>query len=51
MIIQSRYPTFSGASGFMPMPRKIAGSEMRTIEAFTVAMSMPSVVFDRATQR
>ena len=51
MIIQSRYPTFSGASGFIPIPRKIAGREMRTIDEFTVAISIPIVVFDRATQR
>jgi hypothetical protein len=30
------------------MPRKIAGSEMSTIEALTVAITMPSVVLDRA---
>ena len=37
-----------GVSGFRWMPRKIAGSEMITIEAFTVAARMPSVVFDNA---
>ena len=31
------------------MPRKIAGSEMITMEALTVAISTPSVVFDSAT--
>ena len=31
------------------MPRKIAGSEMITIEALIVAISTPSVVFDSAT--
>ena len=31
------------------MPRKIAGSEMSTIEALIVAISMPSVVLDSAT--
>ena len=31
------------------MPRKIAGSAMITIDALTVAASMPSVVLDRAT--
>ena len=38
-----------GASGSRWMPRKIAGSEMITIEASTVAMNMPSVVLDSAT--
>ena len=37
-----------GCSGSMPMPRKIAGSEMSTIEEFIVAISTPSVVFDSA---
>ncbi len=36
-------------SGLMPMPRKIAGSEIKMIEELMVAISMPSVVFDRAT--
>ena len=49
MIIQSRYPTLPGASGFRPMPRKIAGRLIRTIEELIVTMSMPSVVFDSAT--
>ena len=31
------------------MPRKMAGSEMITIEALIVAISMPSVVLDSAT--
>ncbi len=33
------------------MPLKMAGSEMITIDALIVAMSMPSVVLLRATQR
>ena len=33
------------------MPRKIAGSEMITIEELIVAISMPRVVLDSATQR
>jgi hypothetical protein len=33
----------------MPMPRKMAGSEMRTIDEFIVAISTPSVVFDSAS--
>jgi hypothetical protein len=36
-------------SGFKWIPRKMAGSEMITMEALTVAASMPSVVFDSAT--
>jgi hypothetical protein len=31
------------------MPRKIAGSAMMTMEAFTVAASMPRVVLDSAS--
>lgn len=38
-----------GASGSRPMPRKMAGREMITIEASMVAISTPSVVFDSAT--
>jgi hypothetical protein len=30
------------------MPRKIAGSEMRTIDESSAAMNTPSVVFDSA---
>ena len=37
-----------GASGSRPIPRKIAGSEMITIDWLTVASRMPSVVLDRA---
>ena len=37
-----------GASGSSPMPRKIAGSEMITIDWLIVASSMPSVVLDSA---
>jgi hypothetical protein len=48
MIIQSRYETLPGASGLSLMPRKMAGREMITMEAFTVASSMPSVVLDSA---
>jgi hypothetical protein len=33
----------------MPMPRKIAGRLISTIEALIVAMRVPSLVFDRAT--
>ncbi len=42
---------FDGSRGSRWMPRKIAGSEMSTIELSSVAMKMPSVVFDRAVQR
>ena len=38
-----------GVSGLRWMPRKIAGSEMMTMDALTVAASMPSVVLDSAT--
>ena len=38
-----------GASGFSPMPRKMAGNEISTIEELMVASSMPTVVLDSAT--
>jgi hypothetical protein len=38
-----------GASGSRPMPRKIAGSEMITIEPSTEEISTPNVVLDSAT--
>ena len=38
-----------GASGSMPMPRKMSGSAISRIDALIVAISMPSVVFDSAT--
>ena len=40
---------FAGASGSSPMPRKMAGSEMITIDPSIAAISTPSVVFDSAT--
>src|SRR6478609_684647 len=40
-----------GSSGFRPMPRKMAGIAMITIEASIVAIVMLSVVLDRATHR
>src|SRR5690348_6161483 len=39
----------AGAKGSSPMPRKMAGSEMMTIDPSTVAMNTPRVVFDSAT--
>ncbi len=36
-------------SGLSLTPRKMAGSEMITIEALTVAASMPRVVLDSAS--
>src|SRR4051794_17715698 len=38
----------AGWSGSSLIPRKIAGSEMSTIDESSVAMKMPSVVFDSA---
>jgi hypothetical protein len=38
----------AGASGSSPMPRKIAGIAMITIELSRVAISTPSVVLDSA---
>ncbi len=49
MSIHSRKPTLAAASGSNPMPRKMAGNEISTIDALIIASSMPSVVFDRAT--
>src|SRR5579862_4270877 len=40
-----------GASGSSPIPRKMAGSAMMTIEPSSVAMNMDAVVFVSATQR
>src|SRR5580704_8216983 len=40
-----------GVSGFRPMPRKMAGMAMITIEASIVAIVMLSVVLDSATHR
>src|SRR5690349_15770943 len=37
-----------GANGSRPMPRKIAGSEMITIDPSTLAINTPSVVLDNA---
>src|SRR5947208_4540348 len=39
---------FDGCRGLRWMPRKIAGSEMITIELSSVAMNTPSVVLDSA---
>ena len=54
--VTSRYPMIShnsrlvlpGCSGLTPMPRKMSGSAISMMEALMVAISMPSVVFDRA---
>src|ERR1700691_5529313 len=51
MIIQSRYVTLPGVSGFRPMPRKMAGIATITIDASIVAIVMLSVVLDRAIHR
>ncbi len=39
---------FAGVSGLSLIPRKMAGSEIRTIDASSVAINMPSVVLDSA---
>jgi hypothetical protein len=36
-------------SGFRPIPRKMAGSEINTIDESMVAIDMPRVVLERAT--
>ncbi len=38
-----------GASGSMPIPRKMSGSAIRRIEPLIVAISIPRVVFESAT--
>ena len=40
---------FPGASGSRPMPRKIAGSEMITIEPSSADMNTAIVVLESAT--
>ena len=48
--IHSRYAAVAGVrAGRARSPRKIAGSEISTIDALTVARNMPTVVFDSAT--
>ena len=37
-----------GENGLIPMPRKIAGSEIKMVEELMVAMKSPNVVFVRA---
>lgn len=39
----------SGASGSKPMPRKIAGMAIKTMDAFIVDIRTAAVVFDNAT--
>ena len=38
---------FAGASGLMPMPRKMSGSAISVIEELIDTSSTPIVVFDR----
>ena len=37
-----------GSSGLSPMPRKMSGSAISTIDELIVAISTPSVVLDSA---
>ena len=54
--VTTRYPMIShssrlvlpGCSGLTPIPRKMSGSAISMMEALMVAISMPSVVLDRA---
>ena len=39
---------FSGLSGFSPIPRKMSGSAISTMDWLIVAISTPSVVLDSA---
>ena len=38
-----------GASGSMPIPRKMSGRAISRIDPLIVAMSVPNVVLDNAT--
>ena len=46
--IHSRIVVLPGCSGLTPMPRKMFGRAMSTMDELTVAISMPRVVLDRA---
>ncbi len=48
IIIHSRMVVLPACSGLMPMPRKMFGSAISTIDELTVTISTPSVVLDRA---
>ena len=39
---------FSGLSGFSPIPRKMSGRAISTMDWLIVAISTPSVVLDSA---
>ena len=41
----------AGSSGWTPMPRKMAGSEMMTTDELNRARNVPMVVFDSTTHR
>jgi hypothetical protein len=44
-----KYPVCPGANGLMPIPLKIAGSEINTMLASMLAIRDPSVVLISAT--
>ena len=48
IIIHSRMVVLPGCSGLIPMPRKMFGSAISTMDELTVTISTPSVVLDRA---
>ena len=48
MIIHSRIVVLPGWSGLMPMPRKMSGRAISMMDELMVAISTPSVVFDKA---
>ena len=48
IIIHSRMVVLPGCSGLMPIPRKMSGSAISTMDELTVTISTPSVVLDRA---
>ena len=48
IIIQSRMVVLPGCSGLMPMPRKMSGRAISTMDELMVTISTPSVVLDSA---
>ena len=49
MISHSSRLVLLGSNGLIPMPRKMSGSAINRIDMLIVAISTPSVVFDRTT--
>ncbi len=49
--IHSKYPVLPGVSGLSWMPRKMSGSEMRTMDWLMNTISVPRVTVESAIQR